>query len=205
MPRHFRPIVEQAESRFCLSALRITPTANPVPLVIAPPTGSVFPFVPAPGQQTAFEQARQRYAATYAGNYAIRPAQFTSQSGVLRIRALGISRQFLHGNIQMAVGLPATAGGPIVGAAFVVDKNLSAGNEIGLDMNFDPTSVNARGLPTRGAWATDPNIYSGADFVAQGSGTVTIAYSKNIAIVSFSGTIYTNGLTNPIGNVALQP
>jgi hypothetical protein len=58
-------------------------------------------------------------------------------------------------------------------------------------MNFDPTSITARGLPTRGAWATDPNIYSGADFVTQGSGTVTISYVKNAAIVSFSGLIYT--------------
>ncbi len=172
---------------------------------VAPPIGSVFPFAPAPGQPTAFEQARERFTGSFTGSFAYQPAQFTSQSRVIHMRGVGSSSQFLHGNIQVAIGLPSQPGGPITGGAYLQDKNLAGSTLIGLDINFDPASVDAQGRPTRGAWSTDANVYSGIDFVAQGSGVVTIRYSRNKMTIVFQGNIYTNSITSPLANTDIQP
>ena len=183
------------------AAPAVVDTGSSVP----PPTGSVFPFVPGAGQPTAFELARQRYFSTFTGMFTFTPAQFTSQSRVLRMRGVGTSTQFLHGNVQLAIALPSQPGGPIVGGAYLQDKNLVGSTLIGLDMNLDPSSVDAQGRPTRGAWAADPNVYSGINFIAQGSGTVTIRYLGNRMTITFQGNLYTNSLTNPLANTDIQP
>ncbi|HEY2156242.1 MAG TPA: hypothetical protein VGH33_11470, partial [Isosphaeraceae bacterium] len=105
MPHQFCPGVEGVERRE-LRAVMSAPAADVLSAGgsgVAPPVGSVFPFVPGDGQPTAFEQVRQRFTASFTGSYQFIPAQFTSQSRVLRMRGVGSSSQFLHGNVQVAV------------------------------------------------------------------------------------------------------
>jgi hypothetical protein len=207
MARPFLPRVEGVERRE-LRAVMSAPVADVLSAAgsgVAPPTGSVFPFAPAAGQPTAFEQARERFTASFTGSFAFQPAQFTSQSRVIRMRGVGTSSQFLHGNVQVAIGLPSQPGGPIFGGAYIQDKNLVGSTLMGLDVNFDPASVDAQGRPTRGAWSVDPNVYSGIDFIAQGTGTVTIRYTRNKLTIVFTGNVYTNGITGPLANTDIQP
>jgi hypothetical protein len=114
---------------------------------------------------------------------------------------LGTSTQFLHGDYQMSIILPKDPSGSITGAAYLQDKNTAGANEMGLDINFDNTTLDRRGRPTQGSWITDPNIYSGLSFFNHGSGTVRIRYPRNgTAAVVFKGQIYTNGITNVTRN-----
>jgi hypothetical protein len=205
MGRYFCPSVQGMERRELRAVMSAADVLTASGSSVAPPTGSVFPFVPGAGQPTAFEQARERFSASFTGSFSFGPAQFTSQSRVLHMRGVGTSTQFLHGNTQVAIALPSQPGGPIVGGAYLQDKNLAGSTLFGLDINFDPTSLDAQGRPTRGAWASDANIYSGIDFVAQGSGTVTIRYSRNKMTISFTGSLYTNGITGPLANTDIQP
>jgi hypothetical protein len=191
MSRCFVPTTERLERRNLQATLGLT---------VSPPTTAVAPFIAGPGDPTPAEQARERFTASFSGKFVVGPPRFTGQSAYLVFKGNGSSTQFRHGNYAMGVVLPSQPGGPITGAAFLQDKNLSGGTEIGLDINFDPTSLDSRGRPTLGAWSVDSNIYSGIDFVAQGTGTVAIRYVKNTALVTFMGQVYTNGLTNPLAN-----
>jgi hypothetical protein len=209
MHRKFTPKLEGLERKRLLNATH-TPTPLPISTVlpvpsVAPPTVSTPPFVPGSGQPLPVEIARIRFGASFAGPFSIGPPHYTNESSRISIRGVGFSTQYIHGNLQMAIVQPKTPGSPILGGAFLQDKNLAGSNEIGLDINFDPNSLDARGRPTLGAWQTDANIYSGLDFVALGKGTVFIRYVKNNAFVLFKGTMFTNDLSNPLGNVNLQP
>ena len=99
---------------------------------------------------------------------------------------------------------PAATGGPIIGNAYLQDRNINSSGQLGLDITFDPNSLNAQGLPTKGTFINDPNIYSGLDFVFTAGGNVTITYSKNQATVRFQGLLYNSGITNPLRNMDLQ-
>ncbi len=102
----------------------------------------------------------------------------------------------------MAIVLPAAHSGDITGGAFLQDRNISGGNQIGLDINFSKT-LDKKGRPTLGTWVTDPNIYSGANYFNQGSGTIQIKYAKSgVATVIFRGHIYTNGITDILANAS---
>jgi hypothetical protein len=192
MRRPFIPIMEGLDHRELQAVM--------TPLTVSPPNKSVPPFIPGPGLPTALEQARERFTATFSGRFNFGPPRFTGSYAYLFLQGTGTSSQFLHGNYSMGIVLPTQTGAAITGGAYLQDLNLSGGTEVGLDINFDPTSLDGAGRPTRGAWSVDPNIYSGLDFVAQGAGTVTIHYVGKRAITTFQGQMYTNGLTNPLGN-----
>ncbi len=100
--------------------------------------------------------------------------------------------------------VPSDTTDPIPGNAYLQDRNINSSGQIGLDLSFDPNSLNAQGLPTKGTFTEDPNIYSGIDFVATAAGTVTITYSKNQATVRFQGLLYNSGITDPLRNMDLQ-
>ena len=91
----------------------------------------------------------------------------------------------------------------VTGFAFLDDKNNNSGGTVGLDLSADPTSFDAKGRPTRLFFTSDPNVYSGIFYVSQSSGIVTIKYGRNTASATFSGRIYTSGLTSPFQNVQL--
>jgi hypothetical protein len=170
------------------------------------PTPPVPPLIPGPGQPLPNEVARTRFAASFSGPFLVGPPRYTGESAILDYRGLGTSTQFLHGDFQMTIALPNNPAANITGAAFMQDKNLTGGNEIGLDINFDKTTLDKKGRPTQGTWVTDPNIYSGANFFNQGTGTVQIRYSRNgTAAAFFRGHIYTNGITNILRNTNLHP
>jgi hypothetical protein len=209
MHRKFTPRLEGLERKQLMNATH-TPTPLPIATVlpvpsVAPPGKSTPPFTPSAGQPLPLEIAREKFGASFAGPFSVGPPLFTSEASRINIRGAGFSTQFRHGNVQMTVILPSTPGAPIFGGAFVQDKNLPGSFSIGLDLTFDPNSLDSRGRPTLGTWSPDPNIYSGLGFVAQGSGTVFIRYVKNNAFVIFKGTLYTNGITDPLGNVDIQP
>jgi hypothetical protein len=219
MPRRslkcFKPTVSDLESRAILTVMGVQPALSDVVDLAQTlaaqsstpaPTPPVPPLIPGPGQPLPNELARTRFAASFGGPFLSGPPRYTGESAILNYRGLGTSTQFLHGDYQMAIVLPNDPAATITGAAFMQDKNLTGGNEVGLDINFDRTTLDGRGRPTQGTWVTDPNIYSGANFFNSGSGTVQIRYSRNgTAATFFRGHIYTNGITNILRNTNLHP
>jgi hypothetical protein len=211
----FNPSVSALESRAVMTVVGVHPALSDVIGVAQAfaaqsstpaPTPPVPPLIPGPGQPLPNELARTRFAASFSGPFLIGPPRYTGESAVLDYRGLGTSSQFLHGDYQMAIVLPKDPAATITGAAFMQDKNLTGGNEIGLDINFDRTTLDKKGRPTQGTWVTDPNIYSGTNFFNSGTGTVQIRYSRNgTAAAFFRGHIYTNGITNILRNSNLHP
>jgi hypothetical protein len=226
--RGLQPIVEGVERRELLSAITditasshkplsvnqlaaatqlTAQTATNVPSLVN--KSGVPPLIgPGPGNLTAHELAREQFKAYFSGPFYSAPPRFTSQTKFLLYRGIGGSTQFLHGDYQMAIAFvpanPTSQGGPIIGNAYLQDRNINSSGQIGLDLTFDPNSLNAQGLPTKGTFTEDPNIYSGLDFVATTGGNVTITYRGNQATVRFQGLLYNSGITDPLRNMDLQ-
>jgi hypothetical protein len=170
------------------------------------PTGPVAPILPGPGDPLPVELARTRFHAAFSGPFLIGPPHYTGETAVYMFRGLGTSTSFLHGDYQLAIVIPKDPTATITGGAFLQDKNLTGGVEIGLDINFDRATLDRKGRPTQGTFVTDPNIYSGTNYFDQGTGTVRIRYATNgTAAVFFDGHIYTNGITNILRNQSLRP
>jgi hypothetical protein len=219
MKRSLRPEIEGLEGRALATVMGIR-GASPDLLsiaqsnaalvhpqaTVATPIPPVPPIIPGPGQPLPIELKRTRFTASFSGPFQIGPPHYTGESALLGYRGLGTSSEFLHGNYQMIIVLPKDPTGVITGAAFLEDKNLVGGNALGLDINFDRTTLDSRGRPTQGVFVTDPNIYSGSNFANQGSGTVTIHYARNgSAAAFFKGQIFKNGFTNILRNTDLHP
>jgi hypothetical protein len=222
--RGLKPAVERFERRELLSAITGSAASAPRPLSAnqlaaatqltantatnVPSlmnTAGVPPLIgPGPGNLTAHELAREQFKAYFSGPFYNAPTRFTSQTKFLLYRGIGGSTQFLHGDYQMAIAFVTQPTVGIVGNAYFQDRNINSGGQLGLDLVFDPNSLNARGLPTKGTFTEDPNIYSGVDFVATAGGTVTITYSGNQATVRFQGLLYNSGITDPLRNMDLQ-
>lgn len=219
--RGLKPAVERFERRALLSAITDITASSARPLSVnqlAAATNvpsltnhnGVLPIIaPGPGNLTPHELARERFKAYFSGPFYSAPPRFTTQTKFLLYRGIGGSSQFLHGDYQMAIAFvpsnPAATGGPpIIGNAYLQDRNINSGGQVGFDLTFDPNSLNAQGLPTKGTFTQDPNIYSGVDFVDTASGTVTISYSRNVATVRFQGLLYNSGITDPLRNMDLQ-
>ena len=175
--------------------------------------GVTFPASPLLGQgtPTARELARETFVARFAGPMATLPPRFSDQSKILYLRGLGTAPKFfLHGDYTLAMVFPKgfqpqnPASSPTVtGFAFLDDKNNNSGATVGLDLTADPTSFDSKGRPTRLFFTSDPNIYSGLFYVSQSSGVVTIRYGKTTASATFSGRLYTTGLTSAFQNTDL--
>jgi hypothetical protein len=182
-------------------AAQVSPQAT-----VAAPTPPVPPIIPGPGQPLPIELKRTRFVASFAGPFQVGPPHYTGESALLYYRGLGTSSEFLHGNYQMIIVLPKDPTGDITGAAFLEDKNLVGGNSTGFDINFDRSTLDSKGRPTQGTFATDPNIYSGTNLFNQGSGSVTIRYTRTgLASAFFKGQNFTNGITNILLNTDLRP
>jgi hypothetical protein len=205
--RRLAPGVEALEGR---QLQTIGMGRPPLPTLAAPAAGAASaptiapPLLPGPGEPLRHEVARTRFHATFSGPFAVGPPRYTGQSAVISSRGRGTSTQYLHGDYQMAIVLPKDPAAAITGAAYLQDKNTAGGNQLGLDLAFDAASADRRGRPTRGTWTADPNIYSGPNYFAQGGGTVRVGYSKGNASVVFEGSLYTNGITDPLANSALH-
>ena len=89
----------------------------------------------------------------------------------------GISSAFLHGDLQLAFAIPKDATQPITGQATLTVKNVSnTGNQLILDLQADPGSLDQAGRPTRFTWTQNPA--SGGIFTnGSGSGSAQIQYT----------------------------
>ena len=128
----------------------------------------------------------------------------------------GISTAFLHGDLQLAFAMPKDPTQPIVGQAVMTVKNVSnTGNQLILDLQADPTSLDRAGRPTRFTWTQNPA--SGGIFTnGSGSGTLQIQYTpggkrpprtfaSGTAGVLFQGLLYATNLTNTLRNQVISP
>jgi hypothetical protein len=212
-----RPAFDCIESRELLSAivavLRGHPDGTPSlqAMIAAQQTSpnpnsphSTPPVVPGSGLPTLKERARIAFHAAFSGPSHSVVGRYTDQSRDLFFRGLGTSSQFIHGDFQMQIVLPANPAVPITGAVYMQDRNINSSGAIAFDLVADPMSLDRRGRPTRLTFTGDPNIYSGVDYANTSNGTVTIRYFKDTAAVFFKGTVYTNGITNPLRNMDLQ-
>ncbi len=175
-----------------------------------PNSGALLPASPLLGQgtPTARELARETFVARFGGPMVTLAPRFSDQSKIIYLRGLGTAPKFfLHGDYTLGMVFPAgfnprnpTASPTVTGFAFLDDKNNNAGATVGLDLAADPTSFDSKGRPTRLFFTSDPNIYSGVFYVTQSSGVVTIRYGEKTASATFSGRLYTTGLTSPFQN-----
>ena len=227
--RAVRPSLEPMEGRRLPSSAVIIAMANANPLpsrsalldaasarglqaAATPPTGtsSPAPLVPGQGQPSPQELRRQAFSASFTGPYTIGPGRFSDQARLAFFRGVGGSNQFLHGDLEMGVVTPTDPTAPLSGAAVMNDKSTNSGGILGLDLAADPSTLDAKGRPTTLALSNDANIYSGIYFINTSSGTASIRYHSyhrnarglvsGIATVTFQGSVYTSGLTNPLRN-----
>jgi hypothetical protein len=155
------------------------------------------------GTPTPQELARMAYKAGFNGRYYTGPGRFSDQGTTYFYRGLGGSTYFLHGDFDMAIVTPSDPTKPFIGEAVLQDKNTNSGAIQGLILRGDRTKVDALGRPTQLQFVADPNIYSGAYFVEAAEGTVEITYGSgpnHPVHVTFTGLVYTTGLTNPLVN-----
>ncbi|MEO6809531.1 MAG: hypothetical protein ABI353_10520 [Isosphaeraceae bacterium] len=219
----YRPSLERVESRELMSGIIASMlVSQPSPIhrqaaavqsqAVDPlrsdnggiPGAPTPPFSPGTGEPTPHEVARQRFRAVFSGPLYAGGPRFTDQKKLLYFRGLGGSTMFLHGDYQMGIVFPKDPAKPIVGGAYLQDKNINSGSVIGFDLTFDPNSLDRHGRPTLGTFTEDPNVYGGAFFSPTSSGTVKIRYARNTATVLFQGQVYTSGLTNQLTNQDLQ-
>jgi hypothetical protein len=158
------------------------------------------------GTPTPQELNREAFKAGFAGRYYTGPGRFSDQGTTYFYRGIGSSSDFLHGDFDMAVVTPTDPTAPFIGEAVLQDKNNNSSALIGLILRGDRTKVDALGRPTVLQFVADPNIYSGAFFVAAAEGTISLTYGPgpNHPITAiFRGRVYTSGVTNPLVNMDL--
>jgi hypothetical protein len=160
---------------------------------------------------TPHELAREQFSARFKGPFVTGLPRFTDQISQTYLYGGGISSAFLHGDLQLAFSIPKDPTQPITGQATMTVKNVSnTGNQLILDLQADPGSLDQAGRPTRFTWTQNPA--SGGIFTnGSGSGTAQIQYtpgrrrplrsfSAGTAGVLFQGTLFTTNLTNTLRN-----
>jgi hypothetical protein len=155
------------------------------------------------GTPTPHELAREAFHAGFQGRSYTGPGRFSNQGTTYYYRGVGGSSFFLHGDFNMAIVTPTDPSAMFVGEAVLNDKSTGTSGILGLVLVGDRSNVDQFGRPTKMTFTGDPNIYSGAFSVAGAEGTVTIRYGngpKQQTVVTFSGRVYTSGLTSPLVN-----
>ncbi len=153
------------------------------------------------GLPTPQELARESFRAVFTGRDYTGPGRFTSQGTTYYLRGLGGSNFFLHGDFNMAIITPTDPTAGFTGEAVLEDKNINSSGIVGFVLTGSTTAVDSQGRPTEMTFTADPNIYSGIFDVDAAQGTVNITYgAKNAIKVTFSGLVYTTGLTSPLVN-----
>jgi hypothetical protein len=158
------------------------------------------------GTPTPHELARETFRAGFVGRLYTGPGRFSNQGTTYYYRGLGGSSFFLHGDFNMAIVTPTDPSAVFVGEAVLNDKSTNSSGILGLVLVGNRSEVDQFGRPTKMTFTADPNIYSGAMAVAAAEGTVTIHYGNGPnqqTVVTFSGRVYTSGLTSPLVNTDL--
>jgi hypothetical protein len=206
--RRHRLSLEALEVRDVPSSSALIAGSGGLNLIV--PSTAAMPLQ-TPGTPTSHELARERFSARFKGPYVVGPPRFTDQVSQTFLYGGGISTAFLHGDLQLGFAIPKDPAQPIVGQAVMIVKNVSnTGNELILDLQGDPSSLDRAGRPTRFTWTQ--NASSGGIFTnGNGSGTLEIQYtpggkrpsrtfSSGIAGALFQGRIFTTNLNSTLRN-----
>jgi hypothetical protein len=199
--RRVRLSIEGLETRNLL-------TLSPVLLAVSPIFHQALPAQT--DGLTPREMVRERFTATFSGQFTQGPGRFTSQASQIFVSGGGLSSAFRHGDLQLALFIPKDPSAAVTGEAFLIVKNVSnSGNLLDLDLQTTPQQLDPNGRPTLLTWTVGGS--SGGTFNgATGSGTLEIRYrpfgranrrgvSAGGANVLFHGQINTIG----VGNVLL--
>lgn len=187
---------------------------SPVLLAVSP----IF-HQPLPQAQTSDltprEMVRQRFNATFSGQFTQGPGRLTSQASQIFLSGGGQSSAFRHGDLQLALFMPKDPSAAVTGSAALIVKNVSnSGNLLALNLQGTTQQLDQFGRPTLLNWTVGDG--SGGTFSdATGSGTLEIRYrpfgrpnrrgvSTGGVNVLFRGQIDTIGVNNvllPIASV----
>ena len=211
----YRPVLETCEPRLLQSSGLMVALANhrAAPRLSAAlleanavgtpgNRGEVGPEYPllGQGQPTRRELARARFRAYFDGPALVGPGRFSDQAKITFIRGVGGATGFLHGDLSLGIVTPTDPNAPFQGLAVLQDKSTASGAVLGLDVTGSRADADSRGRPTLLTFVSSPNIYGGAYTANSSSGTMTIKYHGNRAVVRFNGLVHTSGLTNPYIN-----
>lgn len=162
---------------------------------------------PSGAPPTQREKLREAFSARFKGDFTTGPGRFTDQSSQTYIFGGGNSNMFLHADLQLGYYTYKDPSQPATGLASLIVKNVgNTGNQLNLDLVGDPSSIDRRGRYTRFSWTVDAGsggTYSGAT----GQGTLRLiympggkfakrAYGGGTAGAIFTGSVYTNGVSN---------
>lgn len=147
------------------------------------------------------EVARRQFLATFSGRVQQQLPRLYDQQQQFYILAPGNTNQFLHGTIQMRLYTPSGLATPYqnTGTFSISDRSTQSGAVILADLTGDPTQVDHRGRPTHLNFVLNGGGGSGGIYASSvGSGTVDIAYQGNIAKVLVRGSIFIQGVGEPL-------
>jgi hypothetical protein len=222
--RRFIPsAVERFESRELLSGL-VASLAH-LPAVSVKASGSDNgntrnEFLNPTGQPTTHERVRQQVRFIFKGSFIQGRGRFDYQASQLLIRGVGTSNFFLHGDVQIGIGVPTDPTKPVTGVVSAFDRNVNSNSGFGFDLTGSTASLDRAGRPTQFTFTVDQNISSGLFVEGQTPGqlgvpgqeqdTVSIRYipngrrspgvlSQGQAIVLIKGPVYTLGVNNILG------
>ena len=150
---------------------------------------------------TAAEVARRAFKGVFNGRVVELAPRLQDQSRQFAILAPGGTNQFLHGTLQMSYFTPsATANADTFsgGAMSMSDRSTNSAGVILANLDA-PTQVDGRGRPTRYNFTVNGGGGSGGIYSSSvGNGTVTITYHGKQARVVVVGSIFIQGIGQPL-------
>lgn len=225
-----RPTVESVEPRTLLSAITDILALNSLaagrraatgslPNNIGPPTAGNTPvdnnlLLFPKGQPSAHQLKKERFDATFEGPFSVGRGAYSTEASQVYIRGAGGSNQFLHGDAQLRVIVPADNTKPLGGEITMFDRNLNSNSALGLDLTGSAvTDVDRFGRPTHLIISQlDPNVSSGVYVEGEASGTVTIKYlpsnkgsRQGNAIITIRARVYSIGTSFILTNADINP
>jgi hypothetical protein len=154
------------------------------------------------------------FRATFSGQFFEGPGRSADQKSQGFLSGAGNSSMFLHGDFQMATVRYEDPAKPSQAIALLIPKNITnSGNQLSVEMEAVPGSVDRFGRPTLWTWTVDSG--SGGTFDgAVGSGTAQVIYmnkrirngwpSGNFNIL-FKGNVGTTGIGNLLRKISSAP
>jgi hypothetical protein len=226
MTRRFLPGLERPEARLLLSVTPILALHRPaLPRVHAEqaagttaggsgdsggPSSSSNQYLNPTGTPSKFEKARKAFYFSFAGAFVQGGGRYSDEASQVRIKAVGTSTYFLHGDLQLGAVVPTDPSRPTSGLAEAYDRNNNANSAFGFDLTGSTADLDRAGRPTKFTGTTDLNTSAGIFVESQSQATVEIRYIpdgrrhadgtvQGKAVVVIKGSAYTLGVTNNLG------
>jgi hypothetical protein len=205
--------VSTASSSFSPFVPSTTSVAVPANQGAAPNNLALMPT----GTLTPREQKRERFTATFKGNYTVGAGQFSSQSLLIHIKGIGAATTMAHPDIQIRIVKPADPTLPNSGVLAVFDRNLNSNTSLGLDFSGPSQLVDRAGHPNDfNQVSLDANISAGLYDEGFAQGVIHIRYdpsgkrtpgviSQGTAIVKIQAQIYTPQVAFILANSNINP